>query len=528
MGLRELYDVAGDSEAAMRLIISENDNNNDSDNEQSPQDEYNCLLLTALATLKTTTTNNDSDNKKKKEGGKTNTTRQADASQTTKDDNDVSLLNDSLEDARTIVRNSQCTITEDWILAYNRGLVLLSNGNTEQSIRELWSYLKTVVNSQSSSSSQQEQPPLDVACYMGFLILEGILTLFPTRMYGDRILENTKSGNTTSEDDVDLRLLDKVLAWLTETIELTKPSQPQQPASDPQLKFLLNLYQSRVNFFERTTSDGSIRDKHMRLARKELKQAMEIFQHKLRPERADTSSLASIISGGSSTNEATTALTQQSEQDSSQRATSPSPPSGGLSSVKSNANNQFSRILQAQNQSALNLKANAEQLKGNVKKSLVLCGEAQTSFHGEGSSGGSGSSCRNYYEAIHQNNLGIVYESSGKPYLALHAFSKAARATTENSYDNTGNNNSNFESDGTACPDVTLHILNNAALCAIKSRNYRAAYESYAIGLATSTIWRKRPRVWLRLSEACIGLNAKRKERIAEGGCKCSKVSADG
>ena len=36
---------------------------------------------------------------------------------------------------------------------------------------------------------------------------------------------------------------------------------------------------------------------------------------------------------------------------------------------------------------ALN-KSNAEQLKGNIKKSLVLCGEAQTSFHGEGSSGG--------------------------------------------------------------------------------------------------------------------------------------------
>ena len=113
------------------------------------------------------------------------------------------------------------------------------------------------------------------------------------------------------------------------------------------------------------------------------------------------------------------------------------------------------------------------------------------------------------YNAIHQNNLGIVYETSGKSHLALHAFSKAIRSATSfsNNSGTTGTNNAvpRFESDGTARPDVTLHVLNNAAICALKSRNYDAAYECYAIGLATSHSWRKRPRTWLRLSEACIG-----------------------
>ena len=299
-------------------------------------------------------------------------------------------------------------------------------------------------------------------------------------------------------------------------------------APDPQLKFLLSLYESRVNFFERTTRDVTIRDKHMRSARKELKQAMEIFQHKLRPERADTSSLASI----SSFSEEVTAATggggnnnyysDGKQSPVSFRATSPSPPSGGLSfSTKSNS--QLSRILQGQNQAALNLKANAEQLKGNVKKSLVLCGEAQ-SFNSDGSSTSSNNS--SYYDAIHQNNLGIVYESSGKSHLALHAFSKAVRSAIESN--NNSGNCSNFESDGTARPNVTLHVLNNSAVCALKSRNYPAAYQCYAIGLATSKSWRKRPRTWLRLSEACIGLNSKVQKERAEGVSRCSKVEVDG
>ena len=553
MGPQELYDATGDSEAAMRLMVSESKNN--SSEPHTPQQEYNCLLLTALATSTSTTPVSSSKKKKKHNSSSSNSTNSS-----YNKDEDVSLLDDSLQDARTVVKNSHSNnlpnrraIVEDWVLAYNRGLVLLSKGNVEESIREAWSYLQPVIEPESSSLSpspskqaqQQHQspPPLELACRMGFLMLEGMLTLYPTRIHG----RSSAVGNiddAAASSSFDLRLLDVVLAWLTDHVELTKAPTAAAAtehdstvtatastltsgggAPDPQLKFLLSLYESRVNFFERTTRDSALRDKHMRSARKELKQAMEIFQHKLRPERADTSSLASISSfseevGGGNSNINNSDGTQSPV---SFRATSPSPPSGGLSSATTKSNSQLSRILQGQNQAALNLKANAEQLKGNVKKSLVLCGEAQ-SFNSESSSTSSNNS--SYYDAIHQNNLGIVYESSGKSHLALHAFSKAVRSAIE-SNTNSGNC-SNFESDGTARPNVTLHVLNNSAVCALKSRNYHAAYQCYAIGLATSKSWRKRPRTWLRLSETCIGLNGKVQKERAEGVCKCSKVEVDG
>ena len=496
MGLRELYEVTGDSEAAMRLMAE----GKSGSGEQTPQNEYNCLLLTALAT---STTPSSSSGKKKKKN---------------KANGDVSLLDESLEDARTVVKNSYSNsrnkraIAEEWVLAYNRGLVLLSTGKVEESIREAWSYLKPVIHPETSS---ELPPPVELSCRMGFLLLEGMLTLYPTRMHGTT--STTNDANYEKDSSFDLKLLDRVLAWLTENVERTKAQPIAAPnddnnatastkgGPDPQLKFLLSLYESRVNFFERTTTDVATRDKHMRSARKELKQAMEIFQHKLRPERDGTSSLASM---SSITEEISTATGGNDGKQSPvpSRATSPPPPSSSKNS------SQLSRILQGQSQAALNLKANAEQLKGNVKKSLILCSEAQ----------GSDSTGSNYYEAIHQNNLGIVYQTSGKSHLALYAFSKAVRSSIES------NGNGNFESDGTARPDVTLHVLNNAAVCALKSRNYPAAYECYAIGLATSKSWRKRPRTWLRLSEASIGLNAAVQKERAESVSKCSKVEVDG
>jgi len=428
VGPRELYDATGDSEAAMLLMAEGKDGT-----EKSPQQEYNCLLLTALATSSTpSSSSSSSSGGKKKKKSKSNNNND----NNNNNSGDISLLNESLEDARTVVRNSQSSsiptkrdVAEDWVLAYNRGLVLLSKGDIEGSIREAWSYLKPIVHPEASSQQQQQQqqqqsvpPPLEISCRMGFLVLEGMLTLYPTRIHG-RTSETKGSPQYEENSSFDLRLLDTVLAWLTENVELTK-AQPTAAANDnsnqesntstssstkggpdPQLKFLLSLYESRVNFFERTTGDANIRDKHMRSARKELKQAMEIFQHKLRPERDGTSSIASL---SSFTDEVTTATGgANSTLDGKQspvpyRATSPPPPSAGLTSSKTSS--QLSRILQGQNQAALNLKANAEQLKGNVKKSLILCSEAQ-SFNSDGSSSSSNNNNNN-----NNNNSSVNFE----------------------------------------------------------------------------------------------------------------------
>mmetsp|Transcript_118667 Transcript_118667/g.242577 ORF Transcript_118667/g.242577 Transcript_118667/m.242577 type:complete len:468 (-) Transcript_118667:333-1736(-) len=388
VGPRELYDATGDSEASMRLMVSELNSNSSGNTEQSPQQEYNCLLLTALATTTSTTASGRSSGGSSS-SGRRDTDKEGGRGSFKDDGGDavvVSLLNESLEDARTIVTNSHSettpskrAIAEDWILAYNRGLVLLSRGDAEESIRLAWSYLRGVVVVEDSSPSsdqnifirvfQQSSPLLEMACRMGFLILEGMLTLYPTRIHGRTSDATTRTTTTTNNNNkdttssknsefeetespsIDLRLLDTVLAWLTENVEHTKtqptsaaatgPSESGQDGSaaaaatatnpvssstgpDPQLKFLLSLYESRVNFFERTTGDLSIRDKHMRSARKELKQAMEIFQHKLRPERADTASMTSMSSyseevanatgGGSNGNSNTDGKQQQQQQ----------------------------------------------------------------------------------------------------------------------------------------------------------------------------------------------------------------------
>ena len=123
-------------------------------------------------------------------------------------------------------------------------------------------------------------------------------------------------------------------------------------------------------------------------------------------------------------------------------------------------------------------------------------------------------STTNYYDAIHHNNLGIVYETSGKSHLALHAFSKAIRLSSttvgggNESQESTKSKSTTrlFESDGTARPDLTLKVLHNASICSLKAGNYMAAYKCMALCISEQpTIWATRPRSWLRLAEACIG-----------------------
>ena len=138
----------------------------------------------------------------------------------------------------------------------------------------------------------------------------------------------------------------------------------------------------------------------------------------------------------------------------------------------------------------------------NATTSPTPCEQKKKS--GSSSSSSNTTHSSHYYEAIHQNNLGIVYETSGHSQLALHAFSKAVRLASSNTNDK-NNSTPRFDSDRTACPDVTLSVLNNAAVCALKARNFAAAYDCYALGLATSPAWRTRPRTWLRLWEACLG-----------------------
>jgi hypothetical protein len=137
---------------------------------------------------------------------------------------------------------------------------------------------------------------------------------------------------------------------------------------------------------------------------------------------------------------------------------------------------------------------------------LILCGEAQTATTGYDPD----------YEAIHYNNLAVVYETTDRRHLALHALAKSIRANLRNS--NNGDDKQAeqqpkqltmgdiFHTDGTALPDLTTSILHNAALCALRAQNYESAYECLATSIAHSQVFRNHPFSWIRLAESCIGI----------------------
>ena len=311
----------------------------------------------------------------------------------------------------------------------------------------------------------------NVVSRMAFLLLDCLLLLSEASHSGVRTIDKDLSGEA-------------VVGWI----------ESQDFANDPQLKFLLSLYKSRLDFAARDEEESRLVDSKVRGVKKELKVAMELFNHKLRisgdmgsvggssdihsedgSERSGKPLLVVPPSSSTTTTTTTTAATA---------ATTPAnSSSSSSSSMGANHSSPQERLLQAHNQSALNLKAHLEQLKGNTKKSLVLCTEARTSLQDPA------------YDRVDANNLAIVYATCRKKYMALHTAGKALKAPGSGL----------FQSDGRACPDTSLAVAHNSGLYALQAKHYSAAYESFANCVKHSTVFRKRPRCWLRMAEACLG-----------------------
>lgn len=320
----------------------------------------------------------------------------------------------------------------EWIAAYNRALILLANGDVVKSNQICSEKLHSMVTAKKKASNEMSM----VSTRMAFLFLEGILA-------------NSLASNSGLCDVDGSLTASAVIEWL----------EMQEPESDPQFKFLLALYKSRSDFAERD-ENGKHLEAKIRSARKELKTAMEVFQHKLRPTNSGEESLASSLEGGSE-----------------------------VHNISSNSNQQqnppMSLVLQKQNQAALNLKANVEHLKGNPKKSLILLGEALAAAPED-----------SFYDAMHANNLALVYETNLKRHLAMHAIAKALRVDLQKP---------NFQSDGTARPDSSLVTLYNSAMCSLQARKFLSAFECMRTCVKHSSTFSQRPRCWLLMAEACIG-----------------------
>ena len=390
---------------------------------------------------------------------------------------------------------------DDWITTYNKSLTLLSLGDTAQSLNHVWTKLGPIVSTGDNDSNTNSKKLLtkeltSIACRMAFLALEGILSYhsIPTRR------TTTVEDGDSDEVVAVVNQHETILTWLSKSIE---NSLDDDMAS---FKFQLSLYKGRLDFLER--HDDKLVDAKIRSCRKELKHAMEIFQHKLRPSNAanQTSDAQSLASSSALSADNSEKLTM----------------SGGSGSNANNNNNnrsdepELNKVLQRQNSAALNLKANTEQLKGNLKKSLILLAEAAPNSTDESSSPTtptivSTGAEETYEESLHYNNLGVVYSTSGKHHLALLSFHKAMKLSQDQK--------PKFQKEGTVCLKMKSQIYYNAAIGALRTQNYVKAYQYLSSILNHSTnkdvadpktnklnsIWTAQPRSWVRLAEACIG-----------------------
>lgn len=330
-------------------------------------------------------------------------------------------------------RKQKC---KEMTILFNDCLLDYVAGKVEKASTELLRVLKPMV----IEKVVLQKELLNVFARMTFLFLDCVLIMS----------EASHCGLVRSDPDVPP---ESFTSWL----------EIQSFDDEAQLKFLLSLYKSRLDFAARDDDESRLVDSKVRGVKKELKLAMELFNHKLRTT-GDTGSVGSSSDVHS--------------EDNSHAAAS------GLSSIgSSHHNTPQESLVQAHNQSALSLKAHLEQLKGNTKKALVLCSEARLSHHDP------------VYESIDSNNLSIVYATSRKRHLALYAAAKAMRAPKGGT----------FRLDGTACPDSTIAILHNAGISALQGQNYASAYECLAQCVRNSSTFSQRPRCWLRMAEACIG-----------------------
>ena len=168
---REVYDLTGDSEAALNLLVENaminssrargggvtSPVNKKSSNTMftTPQEEYNSIILSSLASEATL---------------------------------DTSILLDSLTNIQeTISLNTKSTTAssrkrqrDEMIMTYNKGLILLTSGQVNDSIEEVWTILKPFVESKQQSTTASEDI-LRIACRLGFLLLECLLTIWPVK-----------------------------------------------------------------------------------------------------------------------------------------------------------------------------------------------------------------------------------------------------------------------------------------------------------------------------------------------------------
>jgi len=368
----------------------------------------------------------------------------------------------------------------------------------------------------------------DVRCKIAFLLLDCILTL--------RKVDRTED----------------ILRWINRYITThSKPKWTEQNlrASSlvegiTELKFRFNCYKSRTLFLLIKFDEQMKRDANTRLARKELKSAMEIFHHKLATKRnhvelgddRKSNCIGTAYSRGEST-DGGGSFQDSLGSNSNDPQTEPISACGYPGNAIDSRSALQSKKLDIQSQCALYMKANLEFLKNNTKKALKLCSEAQNAgerqrdflplnvAHDDNTSESQYAVNKvenqrtevqhlsNSYSAVHYNNLAVAYQAVGKVHIALHYYARSLRHLEMIEQNN---KESIIDVAGMANPLPTCEILYNTALCAQQATKFLVSYECMARCIkASPRSFAKDPQCWLHLAESCIGShsNLKRKGR---------------
>ncbi|CAM9384809.1 unnamed protein product, partial [Phaeothamnion confervicola] len=217
-------------------------------------------------------------------------------------------------------------------------------------------------------------------------------------------------------------------------------------ADQREFQFRLRLYKSKVLLLQLQP----------KTAKKEIKAALEIFQR----QGGSSATPAAVAAGAGAAPGSTGAFL-------------PIPPPG------------------VQNTAALYLKANFEHLRQNHRKAIKLLASCH-GFQGTEEYYGPGEPAAVAY----YNNMGCLHHRLRRHHTALAYFRKALLATGPGSGGGSG-----VEADGRICPAVTCEVLYNAGLQLLLLGRPSEAHRCLE---ASALLFHGRPRLWLRMAEACI------------------------
>lgn len=485
--------------------------------------------------------------------------------------------------------DSHCKYLSRSVLMHNLALSYLSGDEPEKALELLLPLFEqffspnTGSNENSinvvNSSNDDEIEIRDVQCRIAFIVLECMLALGRKVVYGINSKENT--GECSETEIRGENILTWIQSYITRAAERngrhkttqsssTVRSQSNVIESTTELKFRLHCYKCRFIFASQNEYGKRMKQQQQQRSssKRELKNAMEIYQHKLIGKKQNTNAMSSTtasnsrsesIDGGASVQGSVYSLSNDvnAHNDYVQGLSGELNNTGGTTmssisnevspSLSSRIIQKQSKRLEMQSQFVLCLKAYSEYLKDNSKKSLKLCAEAKNSgerrrdkifndvynqnseiaekvesltvvdlssndiMRGDLKHKLEIQRALDIDSALHYNNLAIVHQTMGKVNIAMHYY---ARSLSHVENISRSKHVTQAEKDGIINQIPICQILHNAAICSQQLQHFLAAYECMAICLKASPVYfAKKPRCWLRMAESCIGIHFKLKSK---------------